>query len=138
MFPVVLRDPSTLRGGQVTKNGEIIVAALDYSTPYYKSIIAADTVYNIVPAMTGRIFIMTGLFVSTKKSVIGEATVQIFEALSSSSSVHESDIVNMDMVKNERETIPISNAATDSTRWINIISDKTTVNITIWGYYADA
>jgi hypothetical protein len=137
-FPVTLRDPSTHNGARVTKNGELVATALIYSEPYYVKINAPDTPFNVVPAKTGKRFVSTGMLIASSKNLASEKTVEVFEALSISSGVHKKDIISIDMIKNERVPIPLDNAATESTRWINANCDGNDVSITIWGYYVNA
>jgi hypothetical protein len=136
-FPVTIRDPGTLSGARTTKNGEVVVAALEYSMPYFVKLTVDNVIYNIVPAKVGKCFISTGLFVSTSKSIVGEKTVEIYESLAADSGIHETDIFSADMVKNERVVIPLANATTESTRYINANCDDSDVSITIWGYYVN-
>ena len=138
MFPITHRDPGTQNGGRVTKNGEMVVAALDYSQPYYVMITVADQVYNVVPAKTGKRFISTGMLIATSKNLSVEKTIEIYEALQDGDADHAKTIIIVDMLKNERLPVPLRNSATESTRHINAKCDGNDVSITIWGYYVDA
>jgi len=137
-FPVTIRDPGTLSGGRVTKNGEIVSAALNYSMPYYVKITAPGDIYNIVPAITGKRFISTGMLIATSKNIVNEKTIEVYESSDAESGVHDTDIINVDMIKNERLPVPLENAATESTKYINANCDGNDVSITIWGYYVNA
>jgi len=137
-FPVTIRDPGTLSGARVTKNGEMPTAALSYSAPYYVKITVADDIYNIVPAITGKRFVSTGMLIATSKNLIGENTIEVYESLDAESGVHATDILSVDMLKNERLPIPLRNAATEPTKYINANCDGNDVSITIWGYYVNA
>lgn len=138
MFPVTHRDPGTSKGVKVTDNNELVVAALDYSIPYYVKITAPDTVYNVVPAVTGKRFVSTGMLIATSKNLSTEKTIEIYEALQDDDADHAKDIISVDMLKSERLPVPLQNAATESTRNINAICDGNDVSITIWGYYVNA
>lgn len=137
-FPVTIRDPSTLNGARVTKNGEMPTGALNYSMPYYVKITIADDIYNVVPAETGKRFVSTGMLIATSKNLVGEKTIEVYESLASDSGAHNKDIISVDMLKNERIPIPLRNAATESTKYINANCDGNDVSITIWGYYVNA
>lgn len=137
-FPVTIRDPGTLSGARVSKNGELVNSSIDYSAPYYVKITVADDIYNIVPAIPEKRFVSTGMLIASSKNLAAEKTVEIYESLSADSEVHAKDIISMDMLKNERVPIPLEHAATESTRWINANCDGNDVSITIWGYYVDA
>lgn len=137
-FPITIRDPGTLSGLRVTKNGEMPTAALSYSAPYYVKITVADEIYNIVPAITGKRFVSTGMLIATSKNLVGEKTIEVYESLGAGSGDHATDILSVDMLKNERIPIPLRNAATESTRWINANCDGNDISITIWGYYVNA
>jgi hypothetical protein len=137
-FPVTIRDPGTLSGARVTKNGEMPTGALNYSEPHYVKITVANDIYNIVPAETGKRFVSTGMLIATSKNLSTEKTIEVYESLAADSGGHAKDIISVDMLKNERVPIPLRNAATESTRWINANCDGNDVSITIWGYYVNA
>jgi hypothetical protein len=137
-FPVSIEGKENLVTAKVTDNGELVVAALEYSMPYFVKITVANEIYNVVPARTGKKFISTGMFVSTSKSITGEKTVEVYESLAEDSGVHATDIFSADMIKNERVVIPLRNAATEENKYINANCDDADVSITIWGYYVNA
>jgi len=137
-FPVTIRDPGTLSGGRVTKNGEMVSAALNYSMPYYVKITVANDIYNVVPAVVGKRFVSTGMLITTSKNLVTEKTVEVYESSDAGSGVHDKDIISVDMLKNERVPVPLENAATESTKYINANCDGNDVSITIWGYYVNA
>ena len=138
MFPIIIRDPVTGAGTRVSGNGELVTAAFVYSMPYYVKIEVPAIAYNIVPAKIGKRFVSTGMLVATSKNLVAEKTVEIYEALAADSTDHNKDILSIDMLKSERLPIPLDNAATESTRWINATCDGNDVSITIWGYYVNA
>ena len=109
-FPVTVRGPHG-RAAEVTPNGEFITGNREYSEPHYALLDSAGDVFNLVTGKAKLRFVITGILIGTSKSIVGEKTVQIYESLSSDSSVHDKDILTLDMAKSERIYIPLVNSA---------------------------
>lgn len=136
-FPVTPRDPGTLSGGRITKNGEVVVGSLMYSEPYAVSLAVDDQVYNVVPAITGKRFVITGAIVGAGRDVSTDTVIFVYEALADDTNVIDKLIWSGTL--NKGGILPLSglNIATQSTRWVNAYCDDNTVGITLFGYYVN-
>jgi hypothetical protein len=138
MFPIVIRDPGTGTGQRVTTNGESVTGLLGYSEPYYSRLEIDDQVYNVVPGLAGRRFLMTGILIATTRNIVGEKQVDLYESLLATTDIHDKDILIIDMQKSERVYLPLVNVATQEGRHINAHAEDSEVDITIFGYYVRA
>ena len=136
-FPITIRDPGTLSGTRVTKNGEIVIGSLDYDEPYAVSLAVDGQVYNVVPAITGKRFVITGAVVSAGRDVTTDTVVVVYEALANNTNTIDKLIWSGTL--NKGGILPLSglNMATQSTRWVNAYCDDNTVDITLFGYYVN-
>jgi len=137
-FPFTLIDPQTGCAQSVSSGGEAITRTKEYSSAYYASLSVDNDVYNVIKGEVGQRFVMTGMLVTSSKAIVGDATVHIYEATTMDSDAHETEILNLDMVKSERVYLPINNVATQDGRHINAHADDSVFNITIFGYYVGA
>jgi hypothetical protein len=120
----------------VTTRGELIVSSLSYSEPFYVELGVNDQIYNVVPAVAGKRFVITGAFIGADRNVTTDASIHIYEALSVSGT-SERSLFQADI--NRGEFVPITglNVITEPARWINATTDDDDVDITIAGYYVD-
>jgi len=123
---------------RISNNGELIVAPVSYSIAYYKQIDTAATPVTVVPAETGKIFVITGLLLATSKtfgsSTTGE-TLTIYETSPSDISIQAKIITQLDMFKNDRLVATGLNLATSEAVTIAAVATDNDVNVTIAGYY---
>jgi hypothetical protein len=125
----------------VSKNGELLVRPLKYSKPYYILVDTADTPFEVVPAISGMMFVITGLLLASSKT-FGSATtgetLTIYEAHPSDLSTNKNTIVNLDMFKNDRATPTGLFLITNTSNSLVASATDTDVNVTIAGYYVEA
>ena len=124
----------------VTSRGELVVAPLAYSTPYYKSVAAAATPYEVVPAKAEKRFVITGLLLASDKtfgSATTAETLTIYEANAADLSVNLKTIVRLDMLKNDRMPATGLNLITTKARALVAIGTDFAVDVTIAGYYVN-
>ena len=120
---------------KVTTRGELVVGSYDYSNPYYVRTLVDDQAYNVVTAKAGHRFIVTGVLISTSKNIVGTATIVLYEALSAETTVVDTDILTIDMVKEDRIYLNLFNVATSTSTYINIKATDSQVDCTVFGYY---
>lgn len=138
MFKFSLFDSVNNTSQKVSSNGEAITRVYDYSEPYFKSLSVDNDVYNVVEGVAGWRFVITGILVASSKAITNEKTVHIYEAITADSSDHETLILTLDMVKNERVYLPLTHVATKNGRHINAHADDSVFNITVFGYKVPA
>ena len=137
-LPVKIVDPRSDISGRVTKNGEVVTAALAYSTPYYVSVDAIDTPFEIIRGEAGRKFVLTDMLVSSDKvfaSSVDSETVIIYEASPSDLSVNLKTFTRVDLLRNDRLPITGLNLVTTTSSSLVAIAADTNVDITLAGYY---
>ena len=138
MLPVEIIGEKEGYKASVTKRGELIVSSLAKSEPYAVELGVDLQVYNVVPAISGKIFVMTGMTVGADRNVSTDTSVVIYEALNAETSTITKLIWRGDINKGQMATPPMDNVATQSTRYINAYCDDDDVDLTIFGYYANA
>ena len=124
----------------VTKRGELIVAPLDYSSPYNASLSIINTPYEIVPGKIGKKFVTTGFFISALKDVSNtiEASISVYEASPLDLATSLVDIVTVDLIRGQRFIATGTNIITQTGTTITATTDDATVNVALSGYYVDA
>ena len=126
---------------KVTERGELVVAPLAYSVPYNVTVAVLNTVYEIVPAIVGKSFVMTDIFISTDKDYAlstAAELIQIYEAHPSDLATSTQDIFNIEMFKNDRFSATGLNLILSNTQSIAVTAADSAADVTIAGYYVDA
>lgn len=138
MFKFSLFDNRTSASQRISKNGEAIVRSYDYSEPYFASLAVDNQVYNVVEGVAGWRFVITGILVASNKSIVGDKTVDIYEATTIDGATHEKEILTLDMVRSERFYLPLTNVAARNGRYINAHADDSTFTVTVFGFRVPA
>lgn len=125
---------SNKRQVNVTKRGELIVGSIEYSEPFYVELGVNAQIYNVVPAIAGKRFVITGTFIGADRNVTTDATVHIYEALSVDGT-SDRDLFISDITRGAFVPITGLNIITQSSRWINATTDDDDIDLTIAGYY---
>jgi len=125
------------KGARVTSNGELVVGTLDYSEPYYVELGVDNQVYNIVPAVSAKRFIMVGILLGADRNVTTDTSIQIYEATAADTTAVNASrsILTIDLNKGEHTYLNLINVATDGVKYINGVCDDDDVDVTIFGYY---
>ena len=122
---------------EVTGRGELVVGSLEHSQPYYVELGVDDQVYNAVPGIASKKFVITGIILGADRNVVTDTSIHIYEATSASGTT-DKDILIVDINKGETLAITGLNSITQTTRWINATADDDDVDLTIFGYYVEA
>ena len=141
MTDVTIFDDKNQAAAQVSVNGELIVGPLAYSTPYYVSVAAASTEYEVVPAKAGKKFIVTSMLLATDKNYASPTvaeTLIIYEASPADLSTNLKTFTKVDFLRNDRLPISGLNIATSTAVSLVAIADSTAIDVTIAGYYVAA
>ncbi len=120
---------------EVSNKGELFTR-LQFSSAEKISLIADNVVVNIVKPRSGQKMIITGLIVNTDRDIgVNGANVQIYEAVSATTSTSAKDILTFDLIKNSTVvTAPIL-IETVAGRYINAVADDSIVNVTLLCYF---
>ncbi|MEN8171416.1 MAG: hypothetical protein ABFS03_00900 [Chloroflexota bacterium] len=137
-----MSQPSSIQyNGNVAKvndRGELITAAIDFSEPYYVQTTVDNQAYNLITALAGKRFVVTGILIATNKNIVGTATVEIYGTDSADTVTVQTPVLVLDMLKEDRLYLNLFNVATKPGQYINIKATDSQVDCTIFGYYVDA
>lgn len=125
-------------GVLVTPRGELVIAPLAYSEPYYVSVAAAATAYTVVPAVAEKRFVITSLLVASDKtfgSATTAETLTVYEANAAAIGTSLKTIFQVDMLKNDRMVATGLNLITTKARALVAIGTDNKVDVTVAGYY---
>lgn len=127
----------TGQGAGVTSRGQLVTAPYDYSVPYFQKLNTINTAFNFARPIAGKQFVLTGYIASAEKDVSNTdgATVILYEASSPISTVVESQILQLNLLKLAGREIVGLNMLTNPGVWISAKTDDATVDITLLGYY---
>jgi hypothetical protein len=124
---------------RVSSRGEVAVNRLDYSTAYTVEVNATATAFNFVPPITNKRFVVTDVLLYADKNVgVNDASVQIYEASSASSTTEDKTIIDIEMLKQTSRDLTGLNLLISQGKWLNIKTDDATIFSTVMGYYINA
>jgi len=141
MTDVTIWDDKNQAAALVSVNGELVVGPISYSTAYHKTISTADTSFEIVPAVSGKKFIINSMLLATSKT-FGTATtaetLTIYEASPADLSTNMKTVAEIDFLKNDRLVATGLDLASSIAVSLVAIATDTDVSVTIAGYYISA
>lgn len=124
---------------EVTSNGELVVAPLQYSTPKFQNMTVVDTAYNFHEPKAGKRFVVTGIIVSTNRDVgVNGAVIIFYEASSIDTLTVDETVLQLDMTKNQILPLLGANFILTEGKFLNGKTDDNEVLATISGYEVDA
>ena len=124
---------------EISKNGELVTAPLEYSAGVFQKMDAAATAYNFHKPTTGKRFVITGFIISTNRNVgVNGANIVIYEASALDSITVDRTVLEIDMVKNDILPILGANFILTVGVFLNGKTDDADVLVTIAGYEVDA
>ena len=138
MTDISLFDEKNSTYAEVSAVGEQYVAPRFYSDPYYVSVAETITPYQVVPARSGKKFIVTSILLATDKaygsSTVAE-TLTIYEASPSDFDTNLKTFTQVDFLRNDRLIATGLNLSTSCAVSLVAIADSNNVDVTIAGYY---
>ena len=132
----MIQDSNTGNRATVTKFGQLVVAPVDYSVPNTIKLDTINTAFNFIAPIYQKSIIITDIIVTANKNVgANDATVNIFEADSTTSITSTKDIISLEMLK--KTTLPLNglNMIVSDGKFVNATTDDNDVFITIMYYY---
>ena len=124
---------STVR---VTTRGELVVGKVEFSQAYTIEATATATAYNFVGPISGSQFIITDVLLYADKNIgVNDASVQLYEATSSSETTVSKTVLDLEMVKQTSRDVTGLNLAVSEGKWLNLKTDDATIFATVMGYY---
>jgi len=141
MTDVTIWDDKNQSAALVSVNGELVVGPLSYSTSYHETVDVAAIPFEIVPASSGKSFIIDSMLLATSKtfgSATTAETLTIYEASPADLSTNLKTIVEIDFLKNDRMVATGLNLASSTAVSLVAIATDTNVSVTLAGYYITA
>lgn len=133
-----ITDTTTNFHAKVTKRGELIVGAVDFTTPIFNEMTVDNQPYNFFGPTANKQFVITTVIADANRDIGATGvTVDIYEADSATESTISKQILKFDMLKNTSKILTGLNLAITKGKWINSKADDSNVLITIGGYYVN-
>jgi len=126
-------------GVAVTKRGQIVTAPLNFSIPENVTLNVINTAFNLRPPITGKIFVITDLIISTDKNVnVNGAIIEIYLASSVDTLTSDKTLLLINLGRQDSFDVVTLNWISVQGKWLNAKTDEANVDITAAGYYVDA
>ena len=141
MTDVTIWDDKSQAAALVSINGELIVAPISYSEAHYVSVDTADTPFEVVPAVSGKRFVITSMLLATDKNFASATvaeTLTLYEASPADLGTNMKIVTQIDFLRNDRLVATGLNLATSKAVSIVAIATSASVDVTVAGYYVAA
>ena len=141
MTDVTIWDEKSQAAALISANGELVVGPLSYSSSYHEIVDIAATAFEIVPASSGKKFIIDSMLLATSKT-FGTATtaetLTIYEASPADLSTNLKTVAQIDFLKNDRLVATGLKLASSTAVSLVASATDTDVSVTIAGFYVQA
>lgn len=125
---------------KVTSRGQLVTAPLEFSSAYNAAATANNTAYTLVEPLNGKRFVIDSIMLYANQGVsnTADATVDIYEATSNTSTTISTSLVQTNMVRGNRIVLSGVNLIVSEGVWVNVKTTDNDVYATIFGYYVSA
>ena len=125
------------RRARVTDAGQLVTAPAEYNLTASQDMVAADTAYNLIAPITGQQIVVDQVILSAAADVsnVAQATIEIYEATSDSTTTVSRSLLVVGMVRFDLIAIPGTNLLVNTGRYVNAKTDDESVKITVLYYY---
>ena len=139
MIPNVIVDPYSGVRARVSDFGQLAVAPLAYSKPSFKKLILNDTAYSFISPEEGHQIVITDIILTANKNVgINDATVDIYEAESPTTTTITQSIIELEMIKQSNLSLTGLNLLIPEGLWVNAKTDDNDIFVTLMYYRVPA
>jgi len=122
---------------KVTSRGQLVTAPLEFSSAFGTTADVVNVAFNLVSPVPGKGFVVTAILLSANKGVgTNDASVQLYEASSATSTVVDSGVLDIEMEKRSSRDIASLNLLVPEGKWLNLKTNDATIFATIMGYFA--
>ena len=127
------------RLAEVSPSGALAVVPPSFNLIEFNELAAINTAYNFYTPRPGKQFIVTNIFAYGDKEVASNtnATVEIYEASSSSSTAVDKIIMQFEIGQNEFHPFTSLNLLVNVGVFVNAKTNDDDVHMNILGYYVD-
>ena len=122
---------------KVSSIGELVTADFAYWETKNNLMDVVDTAYHFFPPKAGKQFIITGIILRANKlvSAVSDATVDIYEATSTTSTTISKSLFQTQIVESQiMEVMPIRIKVTEGF-YINGKTDDDDISVNMFGFY---
>tara|TARA_R110000772_G_scaffold99814_1_gene199784 strand:+ start:444 stop:863 length:420 start_codon:yes stop_codon:yes gene_type:complete len=135
MIPSVIADPYSGVKARVSEFGQLAVAPLAYSKPSFKKLTVVNTAYSFIAPEEGHQIVITDIILTANKAVgTNDATIDIYEAESPTTTVITTSIIELEMIKQSNLVLTGLNLLIPQGLWVNAKTDDNDVFVTIMFY----
>ena len=132
----IVTDPCSHVGARVNKDGELVVGELSASTFVAVEMNVNDQVYSLVTPISGRRVRITGVVITTSRTIGNEGvSINLYSASSAISGVSLGNIFTVDLVKQDKIVMTGLNLEVPEGTWINATASDSTVNLSLIFYF---
>lgn len=127
------------RAAEVTKQGQLVTAPLEYSDGKFNGMVVINTAYNFHEPRAGKRLVVTGFIISTSRNVgVNGANIILYEASAADTLTVDKTILQIDMPKSVILPVSGTNFLLTEGAFLNGKTDDAEVSVTIGGYEIDA
>ena len=135
MIPSVIADPYSGVKARVSEFGQLAVAPLAYSKPSFKKLTVVNTAYSFIAPEEGHQIVITDIILTANKAVgTNDATIDIYEAESPTTTVITTAIIELEMIKQSNLVLTGLNLLIPQGLWVNAKTDDNDVFVTLMYY----
>tara|TARA_R110002096_G_C14050082_1_gene673217 strand:- start:32 stop:493 length:462 start_codon:yes stop_codon:yes gene_type:complete len=135
VIPTVIADPYSGIRARVSDFGQLAVAPLAYSKPSFKKLTVINTAYSFVAPEEGHQIVITDIILTANKNVgVNDATVDIYEAESPTTTVITQAIIELEMIKQSNLSLTGLNLIIPEGLWVNAKTDDNDIFVTLMYY----
>ena len=122
---------------RVTTRGELVVASIAFSEPYFNAMTVDDQVYNFTEPSAGMQFVITDIVAGADRNVGATGVdISIYES-TTATGTSSKDILTLSLSKQTSTNLIGLNLITSTGTYLNATMDDNNVNLTILGYYVE-
>jgi hypothetical protein len=140
MVKVSIESGSNGRVATVTPDGALAVGPVSFNLVKFNALDVINIAYNFYGPLPGKQFVVTAIFAYGDKQVAQatNATVEVYEAVSTTSAVVDKIIMQFEIGQNEFHPFTSLNLLVSAGVFINAKTDDEDVHMNILGYYVEA
>jgi hypothetical protein len=135
---VTIKDRKTGNSARVDEWGRVVTGLSDFSTFFPATASVDDTGVTIVPPLSNKRFVVTGIIITADKSVTSEAVVTVYEASAPNSNTEDKVIFTTEILKQRTLTMLPLNIILTEGKWLIGKTDDNNALFNVSGFYVDA
>ena len=136
-YGIVMDGTGTKSKARVTTRGELVVASIAFSEPYFNAMTVDDQVYNFTEPSAGMQFVITDIVAGADRNVGATGVdISIYES-TTATGTSSKDILTLSLSKQSNTNLIGLNLITSTGTYLNATMDDNNVNLTILGYYVE-